>query len=142
MGYSIYGLRPFRLHGTERVLENRSAHRMIQSRLGVVSGNLIINVTDADGEPMSVTATIKTPTTTVEAVVDGTYTLSLNPQMLGETALTFGVPDGYVTPEPVKLTLNPGLQEVNIVLQKSNTVAIVATTVTVIAAAGILAAIL
>lgn len=95
-----------------------SYHR--KQRLGENVAVLVLSVSDEEGHPVPSAVTVAYPNVTesYEAIGDA-ISIPLDPLKLGVTTITVLPPEGWETPNSVKLTLNPGTQEVKIVLQKS-----------------------
>ena len=92
--------------------------------LGAVVGSLTLTITDADGNPVDTLVDfgfpgLQTSEGNEVQVPGGGFSIPLEPAMLGDTVIRIYPPEGYTPPEPIRITLNAGPQELNVVLGKS-----------------------
>ena len=117
--FDIFKAMPL-VENIEPTTRNRYLPGVHGRRLAETTGVLVISVTDEDGKPVpsGVTIDYHGSPESYEAIGEA-ISIPLDPLKLGLATIKVVPPDGYVTPEAVSLTLNPGTQEVKIVVAKS-----------------------
>ena len=103
---------------TVPVPQNRYLPGM-RGRLGENIAVLVLSVTDEEGKPVMSAVAVDYPNSTEHYEIGDAISIPLDPLKLGAATITVQPPEGWETPTPVKLTLNPGTQEVKVTLTKS-----------------------